>query len=296
MSIKHLKIFIKVYQNKNITKASKELHMVQPAVSRSIQELEKYYGVNLFDRINHKIYPTDKADELYSRAVQIIDAIDDMEEMIMDNDGKDTIYVGGTMTIGNFVLPIVVSEFKKLYPNVKVRVTISNSSDIQKKILDNELDFAIVEENVQADYLETEFFYSDNMCLIYGENHELGRMKSITMKDLSKYPFLLREKGSAARTYIEHFLGIHDLVIDPLWESTSTQALINAAAKGIGISILPEKLVRRAIDDGCICTRKINDEEFKRNIYFIWHKQKVLSDAMEKFKGTCVRLKKERKI
>ena len=71
MTLKHLKIFVVVYQHMNVTRAAKELHMAQPAVTRSIQELEMYYGVRLFDRFNHRLYRTASANELYSRAVHI---------------------------------------------------------------------------------------------------------------------------------------------------------------------------------------------------------------------------------
>ncbi len=296
MSLRYLRIFIKVYQEKNITKAAKKLHMAQPAVSRTIQEMEKNYGISLFDRLNHKIYPTRKADELYARAVQIIDSFDVMEEMLRNDNENEMIHIGGTMTIGNFVFPIVVSEFKKRYPSVHVKITISNSADIQKKILDNELDFAIVEENVKVAHLQTEYFYTDNMCLVYSNEHEINNKKSIDLKELVDYPFLLREKGSATRSYLEHIFAVHDLVIEETWESTSTQALINAVSNGIGISILPEKLVQRDLQEGRIKTRKIENKEFMRNTYFIWHEQKVLSEAVNNFKEVCKTIKQEKNI
>lgn len=287
MTIRHLKIFIEVYKKMSITKAAKELHMAQPAVSRSIQELEKYYDIVLFDRLNHRIYPTDKANEFYAYAVQIVDSFDIMEKNMRNGSKTENIYIGGTMTIGNFVFPKVISEFNKMYPMTNVKVTISNSTDIQKKILDNQLDLAIVEENVKAEYLETEYFSTDHMCLIFGRNHILNTKKSIGMKEIVQYPVLLREKGSATRTYLEHIFAIHDVAIQPIWESTSTQALINAVANDIGISILPERLVHRDLIEGHIATKTIRDEKFKRKTYFIWHRQKIMQEMVREFKDVC---------
>lgn len=287
MTIKHLKIFVSVYQKMNVTKAAEELHMAQPAVTRVIKEMETYYGVTLFERLNRRIYATETADELYARAIHIMEAFDSLEEVLKRSQGMRTLRVGGTMTMGTFILPKAVKEFQERYPDIKIKVKISNSRQIQKMIRDNALDLALVEENVQADYLEKEYFSSDGMCLIFPKGHPLEKKPSVCMEDLKAFPILLREKGSAGRTYIEHILAIHEISVDPIWESTSSQALIHAVANGLGISILPETLVAADLAEGRICSRAVTDESFCRNAYVIWHKQKFFSESMENFKLLC---------
>ena len=82
MNIRHLKIFVIVYQNMSVTKAAKILHIAQPAVTRSIQDLENDYGVCLFDRLNHRLYRTPLADELYTRACYILDSLDELDSTL----------------------------------------------------------------------------------------------------------------------------------------------------------------------------------------------------------------------
>lgn len=79
MTLKHLRIFVTVYREMNITKAADLLHMTQPAVSRSIQELENYYGIRLFERINRRLYRTKESEEIYVRALHIVNSFHDME-------------------------------------------------------------------------------------------------------------------------------------------------------------------------------------------------------------------------
>lgn len=287
MTIKHLKIFVTVYQHMNITRAAAKLHMAQPAVTRSIKELEAYYGLNLFDRINHRLYRTTSADELYSRSIHILASIEELDQITRNNCKIQELRIGGTMTMGNFILPAAISEFHKIHPSITVRVVISKSSDIQQKILDNQLDFALVEENINKDYLKTEYLCTDSMCLIFPKNHPLAQKKKLYLKDITNFPMLLRETGSASRTYLEHVLAMHDVPLNPLWESSSSQALIHAVAEGLGISVLPEKWVYRDLADGKIDSGKLQDEAFKRNAYLVWHRQKNMSKELLQLKELC---------
>lgn len=295
MTIKHLKIFLTVYKYKSITKAARELHMAQPAVTRSIKELERYYEVSLFERINHRLYRRGCADELYARATHIIAAVEDLDCLIGRHEMDKELRIGATMTVGNFVLPRLVSEFQREDGQAKVRVFVSKSADIQQKILDNELDLAIVEENVSSSYLEEEYLCTDRMCLIFPKGHPLSQKKKIYMRNLLDFPILLREKGSANRAALDHIFDRHEISPKPLWESASSQALINAVAEGIGISILPEKLVRRDLEEGRIVSQRVEDEQFQRNIYVVWHRQKHMSEALEQFKALCIKRVREEK-
>ena len=107
------------------------------------------------------------------------------------------------------------------------------------------------------------------MRLILPKDHYLSGKKRIYMKDISQFPLLLREKGSATRTFLDHIFAIHEIEVNPTWESANPQALINAVSKGIGISILPEKLVQQDFEAGRIELRKLQDEELKRKAYVI---------------------------
>lgn len=114
---------------------------------------------------------------------------------------------------------------------MKAKVVVSKSSDIQQRILDNRLDFALIEENINNEYLEKEYLCTDYMSVIFPKDHPLLGKKRIYMKDIVDYPMLLREEGSANRTYLEHVFAMHDIAIDPIWESANPQALINAVEK-----------------------------------------------------------------
>lgn len=99
--------------------------------------------------------------------------------------------------------------------------------------------------------------------------------KRIYMKAIVEYPVLLREEGSANRTYLKCVFAMYNIAIDPVWESANPQALINAVEKELGIFILPEKLMKRDLLEGRIESRKLQDEELTCKAYLIWHRKKI---------------------
>lgn len=287
MTIKHIRIFLAVYQEMNITRAAERLHMTQPAVSRSIQELESYYGVRLFERIHHKLFRTDCGNNLYAYALHIQESFASLEKGLKNWDEFGLLRIGSTITIGNFVMPYIISKFQKTHPNIQLKVTISNSSRIQQGLLDNQLDIALIEGSVSSDCLFTKLLTTDRLCLILSHDHPLCTAEKITLDELIHYPLLLRENGSAGRSFLNHVFDIHGLTVNPMWESASTQALVKAVAAGIGISILPEQLVKQDLQSGVVVTRPVADEKFLRKNYLVRHKQKYISPTAAEFIELC---------
>ena len=102
MTLRHMKIFLAVYQTQHITKAAQQLRMTQPAVTRAIQEIESYYGIRLFERINRKLYITQTGTMFYTYAVHIVDSFDQMEKGLRDWDQLGLLRVGTTIALGEF--------------------------------------------------------------------------------------------------------------------------------------------------------------------------------------------------
>lgn len=283
MTIKHMRIFIQVYRDANITKASETLHMTQPAVTRAIQELERYYGVKLFERFKHRLYVTQSGRQLYPQALHMVDLFDRMEKGLRDWDEFGILRVGATITLGTYLLPQLVCKFRRKHPHVRVQARIASGAKIQQALSDNELDIALIEGQVDTPHLYSEPFCSDHLCLILSPKHRLASVKDLSLADLGKEDFLLREPGSAGRSFLDSIFAAHNLSVSPLWESASTQALVRAVGMGLGISILPEQLVLAGVANGQIVTRKLKDEAFERIHFLAWHENKYLTGSAKDF-------------
>lgn len=287
MTLKHLRIFVTVYREMNITKAADLLHMTQPAVSRSIQELENYYGIRLFERINRRLYRTKESEEIYVRALHIVNSFHDMELEIKNWDEFGIFRIGASITLGNFILPVMIRQLQNLYPNLRVQAAVSKSNTIYELLLDDKIDIAIVEGDIPDEHIHKEVILEDHLKLILPHEHPLCSKPEIYMEDLVQYPILMRDKGSAGRTLLDQTFAMHFLSINPAWESASTQALVNAVACGLGISLLPEQLVSADIASRKVISRPVVDEPFLRKNYLIWHKQKFLTQTAKKFIALC---------
>lgn len=287
MTIRHIKIFIQVFQTKNITRAAQLLHMTQPAVTRAIQEMEHYYGVFLFERLNRRLYITESGKQLYSQALHIAESFDLMEKGLRNWDEFGILRIGASITLGNFLLPQLVSIYQGRHPNLQIRATISNGYKLQQMLYNNQLDFALIENEVSQDRLKMEPFSEDQLILILPPNHPLKKKAGIQLRDLTSYPFLLRESGSVGRTFLNHIFSSHGMILEPLWESASTQAIVKAVSIGIGISFLPEQLVKADIENGTIATCPISDAPLIRKNYIVWHQNKFLTKSALEFISLC---------
>lgn len=287
MTVRHMRIFLAVYRCGGITSAAQQLHMTQPAVTRAIQELESYYGVKLFERMGRRLPVTEVGKRFYSQAVHIVDLFDNMETSLRNWDALGVLRVGATIMLGNMLLPDLILRFKKDHPGIRVQVMIENGESLCRALLDNELDLALIEGGVEEADLTEEVFARDELVLILAPGHPLTEKKEVRLKDLMEYDLLLRERGSASRAYLAGVFEEQGLKPQPLWESASTHALVEAVSKGLGISLLPRMLVQRDIDAGHVCARALTGTALRRENHLVWHRSKFLTPAAEDFLNLC---------
>lgn len=287
MTLKHMRIFVTVYREMNVTRAADLLHMTQPAVSRSIQELENYYGIRLFERINHRLYRTKGSEAIYARALHIVNSFDEMEMGIKNWDEFGILRVGSSITLGNYFLPGIIETLHKSHPNLQIRAMISKGRNVYEAILDDKIDLAVVEGYVPDEFIHKEPIREDQLNLIVPPGHPLTVQSEVFIKDLVQYPLLMRESGSVGRMLLDRTFAMHGLPLVPSWESASTQALVHGVARGLGIAILPKQLIQSDITSGTVVSLPVSDETFIRKNYLIWHKQKYLTKMAQEFISLC---------
>ncbi len=279
MTNNHMRIFVEVYKTLNMTRAAENLNMTQPAVTRAIKEIESFYGIRLFERLNKGLYPTEKAKDVYYRAQTIMAEYDVMEKELKNEDNTGIIRIGSTISLGIYMLPPLVRRLKKEMPNLEVRVVIENGAALERRLLSNDLDLAFIEGPTTNQNLQRKQIMNDELVVIASLESKLGDELSIA--ELAKEPLLCREKGSISRTFIEGIFLANGLVMDPIWESESSQALINAVHENIGVSILPAKIVAPHVKKGWVRVVGIKDINLTRKDYIVTHKDKYLSDAVK---------------
>lgn len=294
MTLRHMRIFVSVFQKNSITKAAQELHLTQPSVSLAVRELEDYYGIRLFDRIGRHIAPTECGKEFYRYAVHIVSLFNEMEKKMRNWDTFGTLRIGASITIGTHILPVLIHRYQDQFPDLMIEAKVSKSASVEDEIIHNGIDLGLIETQPSHPDLRAVPFMTDSMCAITAPDHPLASVKSISLAELSRFPFLMREKSSAGCKLLDAAFSLQQMTVSPRWESTSTQALVKAVAEGLGVSVLPYLIVKKDIEEGTVRQIPLN-QPIRRNLNVIYHKSKFLTDNMKSFIELCKKYGKSAK-
>ena len=283
MTIRNLEIFVKVADMGNMTAAAQSLYIAQPTVSQAISELESLYGIKLFDRLSKKLYITESGKQLLNYARHIIALCGEMEMAMKDPEKSGIMKVGASLTIGAELLPRLVNRFHEIHSEVRIQAVVKNTLEIESLIMKNEIDFALVEGIVHNQSIVSEQFMDDELALVCGRTHPLYRSERISMGELLKYDFVLREQGSGTRELFESVMISKGEDWNICWECSDSEGIKNAAVGGIGIGVISGLLVKKELATEELNALVIPGLDLKRKFSIIYHKNKYITVTMKEF-------------
>ena len=288
MTIRHLKIFLAVCDGGcNTTRAAEALTMAQPAVSLALKELEQYYGVVLFDRVGRHLQITAAGKRLWEYASHITSLFDDMEKGMRDWDTFGILRVGASITIGSQFLPNYVKAFYARHPGTEIRAVIEPSDRLEAQILSSDLDLALMEGMSHSPSLESEEYMEDHLVVICPARGRFVQGQTLTQEEFRSQKFLLREPGSGTRETFQRVMEEAGLSVEPIWEAMSTTALVNAVINGLGITVLPHRMVLGPLSKGRVVSVGVEGLEFRRKYYIVRHRAKYLTASARAFLDLC---------
>ena len=279
MDIHHLKVFASVFKNKSFSKASEELHLTQPTISAHVKSLEEELDCKLFDRLGRTIIPTKEAEILYSHTMEIIEKTDNLKEAIGRFKKKVTgeLVVGASTIPGTYLMPSIMSAFKKKYPFISFQIIISDSKDVVEKVLKHELIMGIVGAKLGDEQINYIPFVEDELIVV--SSPSFIRDQKMKLADLIKYPMVLREEGSGTRKETEKILENKEFSLDNIKLAGifgSTDAIKQAVKAGLGVSILSRLSVTDELRYKTLKEIKLTDIQMKRKFYIVTHKKRTL--------------------
>ncbi len=216
-----LKVFCCVAANLSFTKASQELFISQPAISKHIQELEKEYDVRLFDRMGNRIQLTREGLLLLGHAERILRGYQkmDYEMKALQQWMVGVLRIGASTTISQYVMPEIIAAFRKQFPYVKITMLSGNSREVEAALVNGRVDIGMVEGTVRQPELKYTPFMADRLVAIVNAKSTLAKNQTITVEQLKKIPVVFREFGSGTLDVIQQALqkegvGFSDLNIE----------------------------------------------------------------------------------
>lgn len=286
MLSQRIRVFQAVATNLSFSRAAEELSISQPGVTFHIKALEKEYGTELFERVGKRLYLTD-AGRTLANYVQRLTVMEEEARVALEElKGLESglLVVGASATIGIYLLPEVVGEFRKRHPGIKVSLRVGNKRHTLERLVHNELDFGLVAGPVADPSLIAEPYLDDELVVIVSPAHRFASEPQVYPGELRRDTFLVREPGSGTQELMEERLA--QLGIEPAdtMQLGSTEAIKQAVAADLGISIASRYSVESELESGRLCAANVPTLKMHRRFLLLHHKDKRLSKTAVAFR------------
>ena len=278
MTIRHLKTFCAVCEEGGITRAAEKLCVAQPSVSQTIGELERYYGVCLFDRVGRRLVLTPEGERLRVKAQEAIASFSEFEEAARDTNARHVIRIGSSVTAGQMVLPRLIAAIEATLDRAECRAIADSAAAVEQLVEEGSLDFALVEGSVSR-ALAAEAVFSDRLMAVCSAGMKIKN--TLSPAELVSLPLLLRRRGSASRDLFDERLSALGLKAQPKLSSSSNSVLLAAAREGLGVAVLPEALVAADLSAGRLKEVRIQGLELSRRWFAVRRQDKKFTPVQQ---------------
>ena len=245
MNLDHLRVLVAVLESGTFTAAAARLKLSQPAVSQHMAALEREAGIALFERAGRLRVPTDAARELAERGRAAMAALAEADRTAEQLRGLrgGRLAVGASETAGTYLVPEMLGAFAERHPDVELRMEIAEAGELARRLRVRDIDVGVVCEFAPADGIVTAALSPERMVPVWGPDSPLTSGK-ITLERFLEQPFIARERGSGTRAVVDRWLSELGHGLEPAMELGSLEAMKQAVACGLGVSVLPEVGVR----------------------------------------------------
>lgn len=280
------RVFYTVANTKNITKAAEELMISQPAISKSIKNLEEQLGGQLFIRTKRGVILTDEGKEFYnyiSRAMEYIsNAENKFTDLINLNTGTIKIGVSATLT-KEFLIPYL-EKFHEKYPKIDIQIVTNLSSELTPKLKNGLIDIIIL--NLVDDIIDKDMDIIEckkvQDCFVVNKSYQELLDKEISFSELNNYPLILQSKGANTRTFLDNLTNKYGVTLKPIMELASYSLVVEFAKIGLGIGYVTKDYIKKELNNKELFVLNIKEDIPKRSIGIITSKTHFPSFSAKK--------------
>ena len=280
------RIFYVVANNKNITKAANELNISQPAISKSIMNLEEQLGGKLFIRTKRGVILTTEGLELYQYIKHAIEYINNAENKFTQLVNLETgcIKIGISVTLTKeFLLPYL-EEFHNKYPKIDIEIVTNISTELISKLRNGLIDIIILNLNDKKydDDLEIIKCKKVNDCFVVNKKYIELLDKNLSINELNNYPLILQPKGSNTREFLDEFAKQYNCILKPNMELASYTLVVEFAKIGLGIGYATREYIKNELDNKELYELNIREKIPSRDIGIIISKTHIPNFSTKK--------------
>jgi DNA-binding transcriptional LysR family regulator len=285
INIHLLKIFHAVARSGSFSRAASELAISQPSVSIQVGELERQFGVELFEPAGKSVRLTEAGRICFDYAGRILALLDEAQRAMDDVKGlrRGRLLVGATQTPGTYILPGLLGRLKAEYPRLEVTLRIGEPRRIQEMVLRGELDVAVTGARVSLPDLDAAPIARDEFALVTAPSHRFAGVPEVAVTDLSGESFIMRERGSGSRELLDDALHRAGVYITPTLELEGVDAVKQAVAANLGISMLSRYAIELEVASARLRVVPVRGLSVERTIWLVRHRDRQLSRAAQAF-------------
>lgn len=283
-SLRQLQIFEAVARHLSYTRAAEELHLTQPAVFTQVKQLEDAVGVPLLDRIGKQLHLNDAGREVLATSRETVQAIERLEMRLADlqglKRGKLRIAI---VTTAKYLIPRLLGEFCTRYPGIEAALVVTNRETLLERLAGNEDDLVVLGTPPEHIDVVARPIADNPLVVVARSDHPLAGKRKIPLRRIAEEPFILREAGSGTRLTIERQFAGRGLKPRIRMELGSNEAIKQAIAGGLGISVLSSHTLGLESEQGPLTTLDVAGFPLMRQWYVAYPAGKHLSAVAEAF-------------
>ncbi len=297
VTLQQMESLVNLVEERSFSHAAKRMNLTQPSLTKHIKNLEDLINARVVNRKNRAIPLTPEGRIVYDCAKRLFKMIDEAGEKVLragESESGD-IYISASTIPATYILPHVLTEFKGKYTAVHCYVKTNDSEETINKVLDDEAEIGFIGKNTGNKKLYAKALWKDRIILTVPPSHPWSGRSDVTLDEVFREPFIIRERGSATRSIMEEYLadnkdqGLSGLNI--VCELGSSEAVKEAIIAGLGISLISIHAVKRELESGVLREVPIKEGIIERNIYVIYKRRfplmkhhKLFMDFIENYR------------
>ena len=277
MEIKQIKYFVEVVRQGGMTQASEHLYIAQSTISKAIKNIENEYDITLFDRSQKQIKLTDIGQTFYDNSLEFLALFEKLSLEMNDvvNVQKGHIKIGLSPMMNVQMFTNALNQFHKLYPNVTYEVIEGGGKIVENLTANDDVDIGITTLPVDHSLFHSVSLYNEELLLVVSNDHHLSDMETVDLAELKNEEFVLFHDDYYLKDQIIENckrIGFYPKTVANI---SQISFIANLIQQGIGISIVPESLVRLMGDN--VTSIQLENVELSWHLGAIWRKDAYLN-------------------
>jgi DNA-binding transcriptional LysR family regulator len=288
-TLRQLEVFLAVARVESVSQAAEALAMSQSAASSSLADLERQFGIQLFDRIGKRLQLSALGRAVRGPAEAMLDRARDLEGVLQSEGEVGGLRIGATLTIGNHLAVPLMARFMREHQGARVTLAVANTVEIARQVANFEIDVGLIEGEIDEPELEVSPWRDDQLVVFCAPTHPFARKRALDDEDLRQAAWIVREQGSGTRQAFDR--AMHGLLsqLHIALALQHTEAIKGAVEAGLGVGCISRIALEDAFKHGSLRPCRVPHRDFRRKFFFLLHKEKYRSAGIQRWLDLCRR-------